>query len=94
MCASRGPRRPVDDHEGIQLRAVLDQRAEEIRERAAKAEPRAAELRKRIEEQGEQATAAEVAAARERLIRVVWELRERYGLIAYARPDTGEPAGS
>lgn len=85
------PQEPLDlvpDGQSVQLRAILDQQAEEIREKAAKSEPRAAELKKRIEEQGPDANAAEVTAAREKIIRAVLELKQQFGIVVTARTDT------
>jgi len=67
---------PVPSDQGIQLRAILDQKAEAIREKAAKAEPRAEVLNRKIAEGGEAAVAEEVAAARKKIFDVVAELRE------------------
>ena len=83
------PLDPVPDDQGVQLRAILDQKAEEIREQAAKAEPRAAELKKRLEDHGPVANAAEVAAAREKIIQVVLELKRQFGIVVSARTDAG-----
>jgi hypothetical protein len=83
------PLDPVPDDQGVQLRAILDQKAEEIREKATKAEPRAAELKQRIEQQGRTRTLHEVAAARERLIQTVIELKQQFGIVITARPDGG-----
>ena len=76
----------VPEHEGISLRQILDQRKEEIREKAVAAESRAAEFKKRIEASGPDANAAEVAAARERIIQTILELRQR-GIIVTARAE-------
>ena len=76
----------VPDHEGISLRQILDQRKEEIREKSVVAESRAAEFKKRIEASGPEANAAEVAAARERIIQTILELRQR-GIIVMARAE-------
>jgi hypothetical protein len=84
------PLDPVPDDQGIQLRAILDQKAEEIREKVAKAEPQAAELKKRIAEHGSDATATEVVAAREKIIRAVLELKRQVGIVVTARADTAE----
>lgn len=86
------PQEPLDavpDDQGVLLRQILDQKAEEIREKAAKAEPRAAEFKKRIEEHGPDANAAEVAAARAKLIQVVIELKRQFGIVVTARTDDG-----
>ncbi len=77
---------PVPDDQGIHLRAILDQKKEEIRAKAAQAEPRAAEFRKRVEEHGPEANAAEVAAARERILQTVLELH-RLGVVMAARAE-------
>ena len=77
---------PVPDDQGVQLRAILDQKAEEIREKADAAEPRAAELKKRIKEKGDDANAAEVEAARERLFQTILELR-RIGVVITAQAE-------
>lgn len=74
----------VPDDQGIQPRAILDQKANEIRERAAKAEPRAEELKRKIAEGGEAAVADEVAAARKKIFDVVAELHE-LGITVSAR---------
>jgi len=66
----------VPDDQGIQLRAILDQKAEEIREKATKAEPRAEEMKLKLATGGEAAVAEEVAAARKKIFDVVAELRE------------------
>jgi hypothetical protein len=76
----------VPEHEGISLRQILDQRKEEIREKSVAAESRAAELKKRIEESGPDANAVEVAAARERIIQAILELRQR-GIVVMARAE-------
>lgn len=81
------PLDPVPDDQGIQLRAILDQKKEEIREKAAKAEPRAAELKKRLEEHGPDANAAEVAEARRKLIEAVLELKQQFGIVVSARTE-------
>ncbi len=83
------PLDPVPDDQGIQLRAILDQKAEEIREKATKAEPRAAELKKLLEEHGPDANAAEVAAAREKILRLVLHLKRQFGIVVTARTDGG-----
>ncbi len=83
------PLEPVPDDQGVQLRAVLDQTRELVREMAAKAEPRAAELKKRIEERGPDANADEVAEARRKLIQVVLELKQQFGIVVSARTDDG-----
>ena len=75
---------PVPGDRGIQLRAILDQKAEEIREKAAKAGPRAEELKRKIAEGGEAAVADEVVEARKKLFDVVAELRE-LGITVSAR---------
>jgi hypothetical protein len=81
------PLDPVPDDQGIQLRAILDQKKEEIRERAAKAEPRATELKKRLEEHGPDANAAEVAEARRKLIDAVIRLKEQFGIVISAHTE-------
>lgn len=77
---------PLPADEGIQLRAILDQKANEIRERVAKAEPRAEELKLKIAEGGEAAVADVVAAARKKIFDAIAELRE-LGITVSARVD-------
>ena len=79
---------PAPDDQGIQLRAILDQKAEEIREKAAKAEPRATELKKRLEEHGPEANAAEVAEARRKLIEAVLELKQQFGIVVTSHTES------
>ena len=75
---------PIPGDQGIQHRANIDQKKEEVREKAAKAEPRAEELKRKIADGGEAAVAEDVAAARKKLFDVVAELGD-HGITVSAR---------
>lgn len=78
---------PAED-QGIRLRAILDQRKEEIREKAAKAESRSMEFKIKIADDGDAATALEIRYAKELIKKTVHDLHEESGILLVARVDS------
>ena len=80
------PLDPVPDDRGVLLRSIMDQKAEEIREKATEAEPRAAALYRQIGDHGPNANPQEYARALDRINQAVLELR-RLGIVVMARSE-------
>ena len=76
----------VPDHQGVLLRSVMDQKVEEIREKAAQAEPHAAKLKKQLQEDGPNANQDELATALDKINQLILELRQR-GIVVMARAE-------